>query len=126
MKYDESRIQVACVKWFNYQYPGYRGLLFAVPNGGARNAVTGRILKAEGVVAGVADLILLVPIVGHNALCIEMKTEKGRQQASQKEWQEKVESAGAKYVICRSFEQFVEIVTDYMARAKMYKMIKEL
>ena len=124
MKFDESRIQAACVRWFNFQYPDYRGLLFAVPNGGARNAATGRILKAEGVVAGVADL--LVPIVGHNALCIEMKTEKGRQQASQKEWQEKVESAGAKYVICRSFEQFRDIVTDYMARAQMYKMIKEL
>lgn len=126
MKYDESRIQAACVRWFNYQYPEHRGLLFAVPNGGARNAATGRILKAEGVVAGVADLILLVPIVGHNALCIEMKTEKGRQQASQKEWQKKVELAGAKYVICRSFEQFVDVVSDYMARAKMYKMIKEL
>lgn len=126
MKYDESRLQQACVKWFNYQYSEYRGLLFAVPNGGARNAATGRILKAEGVVAGVADLMLLVPIAGHNALCIEMKTEKGRQQASQKEWQEKVESVGAKYVICRSFEKFRDIVTDYMARAKMYKMIKEL
>ena len=121
MKFDESRIQAACVRWFNYQYPEHRGLLFAVPNGGARNAATGRILKAEGVVAGVADLILLVPIVGHNALCIEMKTEKGRQQASQKEWQKKVELAGAKYVICRSFGQFVEIVTDYMARAKCTK-----
>lgn len=118
MKHDESRIQAACVRWFNLQYPDYRGLLFAVPNGGARNAATGRILKAEGVVAGVADLILLVPIVGHNALCIEMKTEKGRQQASQKEWQEKVESVGAKYVICRSFEQFVVEVEDYINKTK--------
>ena len=114
MKYNESKLQQTCVRWFNFQYPKLRGILFAVPNGGARDAVTGRILKAEGVVAGVADLILLMPNKQHNCLCIEMKTEKGRQQASQKEWQAKIEAVGGKYIICRSFDEFKKAINEYI------------
>lgn len=60
-KYDdeEHRIQCSCVKWFNLKYPKLKGRLFAVPNGGRRDTVTGDKLKAEGVTAGVSDLILL-------------------------------------------------------------------
>ena len=60
-KYDdeEHRIQCSCVKWFNLKYPKLKGRLFAVPNGGRRDTVTGGKLKAEGVTAGVSDLILL-------------------------------------------------------------------
>lgn len=114
MKYDESKLQQTCVKWFNYQYIELRGCLFAVPNGGARDAVTGRILKMEGVVAGVADLILLVPNKHHHSLCIEMKTEKGRQSASQREWQGEIEQYGNKYVICRSLDDFIKTIKDYL------------
>ena len=70
MKYDESKLQQTCVKWFNYQYMELRGCLFSVPNGGARDAVTGRILKLEGVVSGVSDFILLVPNKYHLILFI--------------------------------------------------------
>ena len=47
----------ACVlrkKWFNLKYPKLKGQLFAVPNGGRRDTVTGGKLKAEGVTAGVS------------------------------------------------------------------------
>ena len=63
----EHRLQCACVRWFRYQYPHHASLLFAVPNGGRRDAVTGARLKAEGVVAGVADLLLFVPTKQHGA-----------------------------------------------------------
>lgn len=36
-------------------------LLFAIPDGGRRDAVTGAHLKAEGVRAGVPDMFLAVP-----------------------------------------------------------------
>ena len=54
MKHNESTQQTKCVKWFRTYYPDY--VLFAVPNGGNRSAITGAILKAEGVMPGVADL----------------------------------------------------------------------
>ena len=55
---EEHKIQTTCVKWFNITHPKLKGLLFAVPNGGRRDKVTAAKLKEEGVVAGVADLIL--------------------------------------------------------------------
>ena len=103
-KDEEHRIQCACVRWFSLQYPRLHGRLFAVPNGGRRDATTAAKLKAEGVVAGVADLIL-----------IEMKTLKGRQRDSQKQWQNIVCADGEyKYVVCRSFDDFQREVDDYL------------
>lgn len=103
MNQEEHNLQCACVRWFTYQHPELAGLLFAVPNGGARSKATAGRLKAEGVVAGVADLILLVPrpapAYPYLALCIEMKTKTGRQSPEQKEWQAKVESHGYKYAV---------------------------
>ena len=115
MKYEESRLQIACVRWFRYQYKDIERLFFAVPNGGQRNKVTGKILKDEGVRAGVADLILQIPRKGFSSLSIEMKTEDGRQSVEQKKYQESLEKNGGKYVVCRSFEEFVSIIKDYLA-----------
>lgn len=115
MTHEESNIQRWCVYWFRRQYPRLARLLFAVPNGGARNRVTASILKGEGVVAGVSDLILMVPAGGYHALCIEMKTAKGRQQPSQKEWQTEVEAQGYRYAVCRSVEDFIALVREYLA-----------
>lgn len=128
MRQEEHNIQVACVRWFNLQYPQYRGLLFSVPNGGARNLVTAAKLKAEGVVAGVADLLLLVPKftrhyitsgdayvgVTIHGLAIEMKTPKGRQSPEQWAWQQRLEAHGYKYAVCRSLDDFIATVEGYL------------
>ena len=115
MKLEESRLQKACVKWFRYQHPELQLLLFSVPNGGSRNAIEASRLKSEGVVPGVSDLILLVPNNEHHSLCIEMKTEKGRQSELQKQWQSESEKVGNRYVVCRSFEDFVTEVENYLS-----------
>ena len=112
----ESQLQRQCVAWFRLQYPKHARLLFAVPNGGGRSRVEAAIMKAEGVTAGVSDLILLEPRGGYGALCIEMKTgsKSSRQSESQKGWQEATEAAGNKYVVCRSLDTFMAEVTKYM------------
>ena len=108
---EEHRIQQACVQWFNFRHPHLRGRLFAVPNGGRRDGVTGARLKAEGVVAGVSDLILLKSTSRYGALLIEMKTRTGRQSASQKWWQQAVTENGEyKYVVCRCLDDFIREV----------------
>lgn len=113
----EHRLQCTCVRWFRYQYPSLSALLFAVPNGGRRDPVTGARLKAEGVVAGVSDLILFLPSDKHHALCIEMKTPKGRQSPSQKEWQQQVERYGYRYEVIRDFLEFEKLVKSYIHEA---------
>ena len=115
MRHIESNTQIACVRWFRYQYPKLRKLLFAVPNGGARDRVTGAILKAEGVVAGVADLLLLVPSGLYHGLCIEMKTKEGRQSDSQKEWEQAVTAQGYAYSLVRTFADFKDTIETYLA-----------
>lgn len=111
---EEHRLQSACVRYFDLKYSHLRGLLFAVPNGGRRDPVTGARLKAEGVVAGVADLLLLIPRGDKHGMCIEMKTKKGRQSPAQKEWHAKVEAFGYDYQVCRTFEDFVQIIENYL------------
>ena len=94
----ESEIQQQCVQWFRAQYARLSLNLFAVGNGGARNAREAAIMKGEGVTAGVSDLILLAPSAAgdFHGLCIEMKTtEKGsRQRDKQADWQQAVERTG--------------------------------
>lgn len=90
--------------------------MFHIPNENDRadsNAIQGAIRKAMGVVAGVSDLILLVPTKKYHALCIEMKDKDGKQREEQKTWQSLVEAQGYRYEICRSLEQFKEIIKDY-------------
>lgn len=114
-KDEEHRIQCACVRWFRLQYPQLNGRLFAVPNGGRRDVTTAAKLKAEGVIAGVSDLILLKSNHDYGALLIEMKTLKGRQRDSQNQWQNLVcADEEYKYVVCHSFDDFKREVDDYL------------
>lgn len=114
MRHNEHELQKACVRWFRLAYPEYAYSLFAVPNGGFRNATEAKRLKAEGVIAGVSDLILLVPRQGKGALCIEMKTLTGVQRESQKIWQSEIEKYGNEYVVVRSFDDFRTAIENYL------------
>lgn len=114
MLHEESRLQIQCVRWFRLQFHHLAANLIAIPNGGARRKSEAAIMKAEGVTAGAADLALFFPRGQYHGLFIEMKTPVGRQTEKQKEWQDAVETAGYKYVIARSIDQFIKIVNDYL------------
>lgn len=104
MSEEEHRIQVACVNWFRYQFQEY--LCFAVPNGGMRNEVVAKKLKAEGAMAGVADLI----VVAHQRIFfIEMKTPKGKQSPTQVEFEKRVTALGHTYYVCHSIDEFMQV-----------------
>ena len=111
----ESQIQQACKKWFDVRYAPYKRLLFAVPNGGLRGKFEAKIMKAEGITAGVADMILLIPRHGFGSLCIEFKTKKGKQSDNQKSWQAICEKAGNKYIVIRDLDHFIKEITAYLA-----------
>lgn len=111
---EEYRIQVACFNWFSVQYPKLRGLLYHVPNGGWRDKVVAAKLKASGVIPGVADLILDIARGGYHGLRIELKTAKGKQSPAQREWQRLEEAHGYKYIVCRSLDEFVSEVSNYL------------
>ena len=111
-KTDEHKLQVSCLRWFYAQYPST--IIYATPNAGKRNERLGRYMKDEGLLAGVADLTILAQRGGFGALFVEMKTKKGRQTDTQRRFEEGVTKAGYRYCLCRSLEDFIRIVNEYM------------
>ena len=114
MKHDESNMQIRCVKWFRYNYPSRT--IFSIPMGGFRNVITGAIMKAEGAMAGAADLFVMHAAHGFNGLFIEMKARTGRQSESQKAFEYRCNIEEYQYAICRSFEEFQTVVNEYFKK----------
>jgi len=127
----ESDTQKSFIRWFDHQYPRLRILLFASSNGRHGGGKTVRIKgkdipysaiksKKEGQRKGVADLFLSVPKITwaekdrRHGLYIETKTEDGRQSKEQKEFQKAVEAQGYQYTICRSIDEFMKTINDYL------------
>ena len=104
--YQESQLQQMCVRYFRYVYPQY--VIYATPTGGSRNPIEAKRLKAEGVLAGVADLTILLP--QGRIIYIEMKVKGNRQTDNQKDFQQKAEALGYKYYVCYSFDEFKAII----------------
>lgn len=114
--HSEHDLQTACVNWFRMQYREYAHLLIAIPNGGQRDVRVARKLKAEGVVAGVPDLFLAVARGQSHGLWIEMKNGKaGRVSEHQHYMLDALARQGYKGVVCRTFDEFWQIVNSYLA-----------
>lgn len=126
MRHTESRLQSECVRWFRLAHPALSRVFFSIPNGVATSATQGRILKAEGMVAGVADTFLAVARGGYHGLFIEFKQGsvtyvKGRpvntktyQRPEQKEWQRDAEAQGYRYEVVRSVDEFIRLIDGYL------------
>ena len=110
----ESQIQKGFVRWFRERYKEIEPLFFAVSNGGIRNAWTAKIMKDEGVRAGVSDLILLIPKHGYAGLLIETKKQDGKQSESQKEFERLATKFKYLYVIVRTQEDFERLIMWYV------------
>ena len=107
----EDQLQQQIYTWYNNNFclknhiP--RHVIFSVPNGGSRNIIEAKKLKATGLLSGVSDLIILQQ---NKTLFIELKIEKGVQSDKQKEFEERVKSLGFNYYIVRSLEEFKTII----------------
>ena len=112
----EMQLQAACVLIAWNDFPETRKLLFHVENEDSHgNSIRGAIRKAQGIVRGVSDLILLIPRGRWHGLMIEMKTKEGSQSPYQREWQHRVEAQGYRYEVIRSEEDFRALLTEYLA-----------
>ena len=112
MKTHESDLQIVCVKWFRLQYPN--AIIAAIPNGGKRSAITASILKDEGVLAGMPDLIIPCARKGYNGLFIEMKYGKNRLSPSQIEVMIKLRKEGYLTAVCYTFDEFERTCNEYL------------
>lgn len=87
----EHTEQVNYVKWFRRTYPTV--LIFAIPNGGIRDAITAFRLKQEGVEADVPDLF-----VPEFRFWVEMKRIGGAKRPSQREMAEYLVRLGYQHI----------------------------
>ena len=114
----ESQEQIALINWWSFYSQAkhiHEKCLFAIPNGGSRNAIEARNLKAEGVRAGIPDLMLALPCGAFHGLFIEMKRlKKGRLSADQKEMLEVFSKLGYKAAVCFGFENAKLIIEEYL------------
>jgi hypothetical protein len=116
MKFAESHLQQNCVRYFDYKYPQYRLNLFSIPNEGSRSPANGARMKAQGRRAGVADMMLAVPYKPYHGLFIEFKAGKGKQQESQKEFDQAVTSQGYIYAVITTLDDFITLVDGWLSQ----------
>ena len=117
MKQSEHQIQSALIHWWSLQHKNYRlpeFALFAVPNGGARSAATGAMLKREGVRKGVTDLMLLAPNKTHHALLIEMKAGSNKPSKEQREFLGHALTEGYQCAVCNDWQEATKIIHEYL------------
>ena len=89
-------------------------LLYAVPNAGRRTKRQGAWMVAEGLKAGVPDLVLPVARHGYHGLYIELKTERGRLTPEQKAWLKALYDQGYLAVMCRGWEDARDLILCYL------------
>ena len=112
--------QVRLFQWAELaagRYPELREM-FAVPNGGHRHKATAGKLRAEGVKAGVEDVMLLVPRGKYHGLLIEMKradSHPSDTKLAQVAWHRVHEARGYCVWVCRGFEEARRVVMDYLS-----------
>lgn len=115
---EEHQEQKFLFEWWAIMCQRYKipsELLFAIPNGGKRNIITAKLLKDEGVKAGVPDVFLAVPRKDFNGLFIEMKKKKGGVVSeNQTKMLELLKRFGYKAVVCNGAEAAVKEIVSYL------------
>lgn len=118
----EHAHQVAVFIWAASQFERYPELrrMFTIPNGGERNkAVAGR-LKAEGVKAGVPDILLPIRRGPWAGLFIELKRPKstgkakGRATDEQSDWITYLHTQGFGAAVCEGWEAARDMIISYL------------
>lgn len=110
----EQRMVMQWAAMAEGKHPELR-MLHHIPNGGARSARTGAMLKAQGVKKGVPDLCLPVPCGVYHGLYIELKRViGGHVSAEQAEMLNALAAYGYKARICRGAEEAINTIRDYL------------
>ncbi len=121
----ESQTQQALFAWWSLVHQRFNlpeNVLMAIPNGGARNAITGARLRAEGVRAGIPDVFLAAPSGNTHGLFIEVKRPKlpgrakGQVSASQRAVAEELQAQGYRVVVAYGEQEAINAICDYLGQ----------
>ncbi len=107
----ESALQSSCYKMVK-RIKG-SPLVFHVPNQRQQSSIRGGIWKAQGVVAGIPDLVIPHARGGYNGLAVELKVKGGRLTDDQKMVIDRFEKEGWKTALVWSRNGMKELITEY-------------
>lgn len=121
LEHDEQAGLFLWASWNFATMPELR-LMFAIPNGGHRNLLVAKKMKAEGVKAGVPDIFLPVARGGFHGLFVEMKAESARPKKGGKgglsdlqcEWIGELRKQGYRVAVCYGRDEAITEVTNYL------------
>ena len=117
----EHSHQVALFMWLATIIPKHPEArwIYAIPNGGKRDAITANRLKSEGVKSGVSDICLPFAKQGYHGFYIEMKKPKGKESPEQKEFGAFLTSQGYLYTMCDSWDKARDAITWYLTQGEL-------
>lgn len=108
----EALEQEAVVKFCEY-----RGIpIFAIPNGGKRNAKEAYFLKRSGLKPGVPDLCVPVSKKGYHGLYIEMKHGKNKPTDNQEQWIQLLNDNGYCARVCVGAREAMNLLNWYFEK----------
>lgn len=110
---DEQKALMQWAKWQEGRYPELK-LLYHCPNGGTRNKLEARKLKATGTKSGVPDLFLAVPRNNKSGLFLEMKVGRNKCTDNQKKWIRALMEQGYEVKVCYSCEEAIQVIKKYL------------
>lgn len=103
---DETCLQHHAWQWAQKAHPEL--LIFHVANERKGSIGMAMHFKRLGVLAGVADFLAFPP---GRSVAIELKDDKGTQNADQEKFQKRWEAVGHLYFVCRTLEQFQGVIS---------------
>lgn len=113
----EGQEQAALMREIELRYPEVFELIYHVPNGGHRVKAVAAKLKAQGVKAGIPDLVLPMARGGYFGLYIEFKAsfEPAPVSTSQKDCLRRLNDQGYLAVVCQGHFDAMECLRAYLA-----------
>jgi len=116
----EGQEQATLMRELELCYPVVFDLIYHVPNGGHRVKAVAAKLKAQGVKAGIPDLVLSMARGGYFGLYIEFKATPPNDSAvsaSQQERLRKLNEQGYLAIVCRGRFDAMEQIRAYLRLA---------
>lgn len=112
----EGQEQAALMTEIRLKHPDVHELIYHVPNGGHRVKAVAAKLKAQGVKAGIPDLVLPMARGGYFGLYIEFKAtvEPAPVSTSQKDCLRRLNAQGYLAIVCRGHFDAMEQLRAYL------------
>jgi hypothetical protein len=110
----EGQLQITVADWLQLIAPWGEArsefIWFHLANEGRRSRVAGEVLKRMGMRPGAPDLVF---VKGWHVAFIELKSARGRQTATQRQFQSDCERIDVDYRVCRSLEEVAVALVDW-------------